>query len=35
MSLLEVKNINALSNYRGGVVGLNNAEAFLIHKILD
>ncbi len=30
-----VKNINALSNYRGGVVGLNNAEAFLIHKILD
>ncbi len=30
-----VKNINALSNYRGGVVGLSNAEAFLIHKILD
>ena len=29
-----IENINALSNYRGGVVGLNDAEAFVVHKII-
>ena len=30
-----IKNINSLSIFRGGVVGLNNAEAFLVNKIVD
>lgn len=30
-----IKNINSLGVYRGGIVGLKHAEAFLINKILD
>ena len=30
-----IKNINALSIYRGGTVGLNKAEAFFINRIID
>ena len=30
-----IKNINSLSIFRGGIVGLNNAEAFLVNKIVD
>ena len=30
-----IKNINSLSIFRGGVVGLNNAEAFFVNKIVD
>ena len=28
------KNIESLSNYRGGIVGLENAEAFVVNKIV-
>ncbi len=28
------KNIISLSNYRGGIVGIENAEAFIVNKIL-
>ncbi len=28
------KNIESLSNYRGGIVGVENAEAFVVNKIL-
>jgi len=30
-----IKNINSLAIYRGGVVGLNSAEAFLVNRIID
>jgi LmbE family N-acetylglucosaminyl deacetylase len=30
-----IKNINSLSIFRGGAVGLNNAEAFFVNKIVD
>jgi len=30
-----IKNINALSIYRGGTVGLNKAEAFIVNRIID
>ena len=30
-----IKNINALSIFRGGVVGLNYAEAFFVNKIIN
>lgn len=30
-----IKNINALSIYRGGIVGLKQAEAFFLHKLID
>ena len=30
-----LKNINALSIYRGGVVGLKHAEAFYLNRLLD
>ena len=29
-----IKNIKALSNYRGGIVGVENAEAFIVNKII-
>ena len=29
-----LKNIESLSNYRGGIVGLENAEAFVVNKIV-
>ena len=28
------KNIESLSNYRGGIVGVENAEAFVVNKIV-
>ena len=28
------KNIESLANYRGGIVGVENAEAFVVNKIL-
>ena len=30
-----VVNINALSIYRGGIVGLKHAEAFYVNKIIN
>ena len=30
-----LKNINALSTYRGGIVGLHYAEAFIVNKIIS
>ncbi len=30
-----LRNIHALSTYRGGIVGLNYAEAFLVNKIIS
>ena len=30
-----LRNIHALSTYRGGIVGLHYAEAFLVNKIIS
>jgi len=30
-----IKNLNSLSIFRGGIVGLDNAEAFLVNRIID
>jgi len=30
-----IKNLNSLSIFRGGIVGLDYAEAFLVNRIID
>ena len=30
-----IKNINSLSIFRGGTVGLENAEAFVVNRIIN